>query len=173
GAPISVWIFRAAIIQGIQQLYVVGLWYWGSLMSNKTGLVNGMFTNNTGPKLLVITVPIAVILWFLGIASFVGLPDYYRQSPNTIPSFYMSLLRRHIVPWFLFSVVVQNYWLSAPYGRNWQFLFYAKAISGWAVVLLTLGFFVIVWLIALWIFSKFSKTHPWLWVALGLQLILP
>ncbi|KAJ4081994.1 hypothetical protein NW760_004945 [Fusarium oxysporum] len=162
GAPTSVWIFRAAIIQGIQQLYVVGLWYWGSLISSKTSLVNGMVTSKTGPKTLVITIPIAVILWFLGVVSFVGLPDCYRQSPDKIPSFYMSLLRRHIVPWFLFSVAGQSYWLSAPYGRNWQFLFSAKAVTGWAVMLLILGFFVILWLIGLWIFSMFSKTHPWI-----------
>lgn len=121
-----------------------------------------MFASNTIPKLLVITGPIAVFIWLLGIVSIVGLPDYYRQSPDNVPSFYMSLLHRHIVPWFLFSVVVQNYWLSAVYGRNWQFLFYAKAVPGWAVLLLTLGFFLILWFIGLWIFSKFSKTHPWI-----------
>jgi alpha-1,3-glucan synthase len=121
-----------------------------------------MVTSKTGPKTLVITIPIAVILWFLGVVSFVGLPDCYRQSPDKIPSFYMSLLRRHIVPWFLFSVAGQSYWLSAPYGRNWQFLFSAKAVTGWAVMLLILGFFVILWLIGLWIFSMFSKTHPWI-----------
>lgn len=27
GAPVSTWLFRACIIQGIQQLYVAGLWY--------------------------------------------------------------------------------------------------------------------------------------------------
>jgi alpha-1,3-glucan synthase len=111
---------------------------------------------------VVITVPIALILWALGIISFVGLPDYYRQSPDKIPSFYMSLLRRHIVPWFFLTTVIQNYFLSAPYGRNWQFLFSSRVLPGWAAVILSLGFFVVIWCVLLWVFSRFSKTHPWI-----------
>jgi alpha-1,3-glucan synthase len=33
GAPVETWIFRACVIQGIQQAYVIGLWYWGSTLT--------------------------------------------------------------------------------------------------------------------------------------------
>ncbi|EFQ32048.1 glycosyl transferase group 1 [Colletotrichum graminicola] len=151
GAPINIWLFRACIIQGIQQLYTVGLWYWGSVIAGAPV-----------PVVLVIAVPIALMLWAVGLALFFGLPDYYRQAPGYIPSFYASLIRRNIVPWFFLTVVVQNYWLSAPYGRNWQFLFASKYVPGWSAVLLAVGFFVGVWTLLLVALSRFSVTHPWL-----------
>jgi len=164
GAPIMTWIFRAAVIQGIQQVYIIALWFWGSLISGQTptGLVNGLFIANKVPVVLVITVPIAFILWAIGYVSFVGLPDYYRQMPDTIPSFYMSLLRRHVIPWFFFYVIVQNYWLTTNYGRSWEFLFSTKALPGAAVLALAIGFFAIFWAGLLWLFSFLSKTHPWI-----------
>ncbi|KAM7188404.1 hypothetical protein V8F33_010655 [Rhypophila sp. PSN 637] len=164
GVPIMTWIFRAAIIQGIQQAYLIALWYWGSMITGQTptGLASGAFIANKVPVILVITVPIALIMWGLGVISFIGLPDYYRQSPDKIPSFYMSLLRRHIVPWFFLTVVIQNYFLSAPYGRNWEFLFYSKAVPAWGVVLLALGILIILWAVLLWVFAYFTKTHPWI-----------
>ncbi|KAK3372216.1 putative cell wall alpha-1, 3-glucan synthase [Podospora didyma] len=175
GATIMTWIFRAAIIQGIQQVYLVALWYWGSLITAQTpmGLLNGNFIANKVPVVLVITVPIAVFFWALGIITLIGLPDYYRQSPDKIPSFYMSLLRRHIVPWFFLTVVIQNYWLSTPYGRNWQFLFETKAIPGYGIVILSLSFFVGLWAVLLWVFSFFSKTHPWIVPLFGIGLGAP
>ncbi|KAI3398107.1 hypothetical protein diail_9860 [Diaporthe ilicicola] len=164
GSPISTWIFRACVVQGIQQLYVVALWYWGSVLSvqNGSGVINSNIATSSIPVVLVISIPIAVFMWAIGIVLFVGLPDYYRQSPDYIPSFYKSLMRRNVVPWFFLAVVIQNYWLSAPYGRNWQFLFSSKYIPGWAAVLLAVGFFVVVWALLLWVFSKFSLSHPWI-----------
>ena len=44
-----------------------------------------------------VTASVAVLLWTVGIILFVGLPDYYRQAPGKVPSFYTSLLRRKIV----------------------------------------------------------------------------
>ncbi|KKY35779.1 putative glycosyltransferase family 5 protein [Diaporthe ampelina] len=164
GSPISTWIFRACVIQGIQQLYVVALWYWASVLNGQGGHgpASGTIASSAVPVVLVITVPVAILMWLVGIVLFVGLPDYYRQSPDYIPSFYKSLMRRHVVPWFFLAVVVQNYWLSAPYGRNWQFLFSSKYIPGWSAVLLAIGFFVVVWALLLWVFSKFSLSHPWI-----------
>ncbi|KUI63986.1 Cell wall alpha-1,3-glucan synthase mok11 [Cytospora mali] len=164
GAPVSTWLFRACVIEGIQQLYVVVLWFWGSIIGTQSGMgtIHGNVANSSIPLALVITVPIAIIMWIIGIVLFVGLPDYYRQSGTYIPSFYKSLLRRNIVPWFFLAVVIQNYWLSAPYGRNWKFLFSSKHIPGWSAVLLAVGFFVIVWASLLRIFSKFSMSHPWI-----------
>jgi alpha-1,3-glucan synthase len=42
GAPVKTWIFRACVIQGIQQAYVIALWYWGSTMTKASseGLLN-------------------------------------------------------------------------------------------------------------------------------------
>jgi alpha-1,3-glucan synthase len=180
------------VIQGIQQIYIVALWYWGSVIEqqNPIALVNGAVIAGNIPVILVITVPIALILWIIGIISFVGLPDYYRQSPDKIPSFYASLIRRKLVPWFLLTVVIQNYWLSTPYGRTWEFLFSSKHIPSWSVLLLAAGFFIGLWCLLLWIFSFFSKSHPWivplfsiglgaprwaqmLWAVSGVGLFLP
>lgn len=33
GAPVKDWVFRACMIQGTQQIYVVALWYWGSTLT--------------------------------------------------------------------------------------------------------------------------------------------
>lgn len=192
GVPIMTWIFRAAIIQGIQQVYILALWYWGSFLTGQTptGTPHGLWIANKVPVVLVITVPIALVLWSLGVISFIGLPDYYRQLPDKIPSFYKSLMRRHIVPWFLLMVVIQNYFLSAPYGRTWEFLFYSRAVPGWAILLLAIGFFVGLWCLLLWLFAYFTKTHPWivplfaiglgaprwaqmLWATSGIGLYLP
>lgn len=164
GAPINIWIFRACVIQGIQQLYTVALWYWGSVIGVAgTGGLNGKVIGSSNvPVMVVIAIPIAIALWLVGAVLFLGLPDYYRQGPGYIPSFYKSLIRRNVVPWFFLTVLVQNYWLSAPYGRNWQFLFSSKYVPGWSAVLLAVGFFVGVWAVLLWVFSKFSVTHPWL-----------
>ncbi|KAK7739053.1 Cell wall alpha-1,3-glucan synthase ags1 [Cytospora paraplurivora] len=175
GAPVSTWLFRACVIQGVQQLYMVALWYWGSIIStqSETATMNGHVGDSSIPLALVATVPIAVVLWAVGVVLFVGLPDYYRQSGTYIPSFYKALLRRHIVPWFFLAVVIQNYWLSAPYGRNWQFLFSSKYIPGWSALLLAVGFFVIVWALLLWMFSKFSLSHPWILPMFSLGLGAP
>lgn len=42
GAPVETWIFRACVIQGIQQAYVIALWYWGSTLTKASseGLLN-------------------------------------------------------------------------------------------------------------------------------------
>jgi alpha-1,3-glucan synthase len=98
----------------------------------------------------------------VGVVLFIGLPDYYRQSPDKIPAFYRSLVRRRIVPWFFFAVIVQNYFLSAPYGRNWEFLFSSQHIPAWAILILAAIFFVGVWALAFWGFSGVGKSHPWL-----------
>jgi alpha-1,3-glucan synthase len=64
--------------------------------------------------------PIAVFLWVLGILVFFGLPNYYRQTPGKVPSFYQSVCRRKIILWNFVVVILQNFFLSAPYGRNWS-----------------------------------------------------
>lgn len=36
GAPVKEWVFRACVIQGTQQAYVIALWYWGSTLTRQT-----------------------------------------------------------------------------------------------------------------------------------------
>ncbi|KAG8525783.1 uncharacterized protein KY384_000543 [Bacidia gigantensis] len=161
--PVSTWSFRAAIIQGIQQLYVVLLWYWGSQLTRLT--ISGVRTRNLityGPGMTAITTPIALVMFLIGTLLYIGLPDYYRQSPGHIPSFYRSLTRRRIVMWFLIAVILQNYWLSAPYGRNWTYLWNSQHAPGWAIGCLILLFFVGVWAAFLAVFAYLSKTHTWI-----------
>jgi alpha-1,3-glucan synthase len=155
---------RALIITGGSQLYSSALWYWGALMSNSvhpTGSASGNIGTSPIPKGIVIAVPIAILLWGIGLVLFWGLPDYYRQSPETIPGFYLSLIKRKIVPWFFVMVIIQNYWLSAPYGRSWQFLFQSQHLPAWGSFLLALFFFIGLWAGVLVGFSYIAASHPW------------
>lgn len=36
GASVREWVFRACMIQGLQQAYIIGLWYWGSTITRAT-----------------------------------------------------------------------------------------------------------------------------------------
>ena len=63
--------------------------------------------------------PIAIFLWAVGLLLLFGLPNYYRQTPGKVASFYKSVFRRKIVLWNFVAVILQNFFLSAPYGRNW------------------------------------------------------
>ena len=38
--------------------------------------------------------------------------EHYRQTPPKVPNFYNTLFRRKLVLWFLFSLVLRDYWLS-------------------------------------------------------------
>lgn len=67
-----------------------------------------------------ICMPIAVLLWVIGLLIFFGLPSYYHQAPGKVPSFYKSVFRRKIILWNFVVVILQNFFLSAPYGRNWS-----------------------------------------------------
>lgn len=67
------------------------------------------------------------------------------QIPPYVPNFFKTLFRRKLVIWFLISEVLRNYWLSGPYGRNWQFLWSLVQVPRWAVVVEIAIFFVGVW----------------------------
>ena len=64
--------------------------------------------------------PITIFLWSIGLIVYFGLPNYYRQTPGKVPSFYKSVFRRKIVLWNWVVIILQNFFLSAPYGRNWN-----------------------------------------------------
>jgi alpha-1,3-glucan synthase len=113
GAPVKSWVFRACAVQGTQQIYVIALWYWGSTLTKYTangGTTAALITSTW--KVTVIMLPIAFLLWTVGILIFLGLPDFYSQEPGKVPSFYISLLRRKIVlvsPATISSVLVNSH----------------------------------------------------------------
>ncbi|KAG2151025.1 glycoside hydrolase family 13/glycosyltransferase family 5 protein [Suillus bovinus] len=154
-AATEVWILRACIVQGSQQIWVAALWYWGSTLNTATpGSVTPWW--------------IVFILWPLSIMSFAfaylmlyGLPEYYRQTPSKVPNLLKTLLRRKLVLWFLASEILRDYWLSGPYGRNWSFLWNVP-IPKSAIMLLVIFFFVGVWALMLYVLTSLSKTHTWL-----------
>ncbi|KAK3346107.1 alpha-1,3 glucan synthase [Lasiosphaeria hispida] len=170
GSPVETWIWRACVIQGIQQAYTVMLWFWGNLISTASATGNQVGTVSALPVLFPVTLVIAIILWSCGIITYIGLPDYYRQSPDEVPSLYTSILRRKTTLWFFVAVVLQNYFLSSPYGRNWFYLFSSQHLPIWGTLILTAFFYIGVWTIFLAFFAFVSKRHPW-WLplfALGL-----
>lgn len=113
------------------------------------------------------------MLWTVGVLLFVGLPTYYRQRPGHIPSFYASLLRRKVVLWFFVSVVLQNYFLSTVYGRNWRYMFGSQHAPAWAVGLMMVGFFVGAWAVVMCCLYIVSAEHSWVPPVLGVCLGAP
>jgi alpha-1,3-glucan synthase len=64
--------------------------------------------------------------------------------------------------WFFVAIIIQNYWLSAPYGRSWEYLWSSQHAPTWAILLLVVLFFVGVWLAFIYLFSVLSKEHSWI-----------
>ncbi|KAI9742079.1 MAG: Cell wall alpha-1,3-glucan synthase ags1 [Cirrosporium novae-zelandiae] len=163
GAPIKAWAYRACIIQGTQQIYITALFYWGNTLTVATAM-NKVEKNalTSSPYMAAITLPIAALLWAVGLILFTALPPYYRQSPGKIPNFYQTLLHRKIVGWFFVTVILQNYFLSTPYGRNWQYLWSSTYAPKWAITILVFTFFIGVWAALLVLFGRLSKKHSWI-----------
>ncbi len=90
-APVRSWIYRAALIQGTQQMLIAALFYGG-----RTAPSNSQAANATSTKLTAFALPISVLLWIIGIALFSSLSFYYYQRPDKVPAFYSALLRRPI-----------------------------------------------------------------------------
>ncbi|KAI0306448.1 modular protein with glycoside hydrolase family 13 and glycosyltransferase family 5 domains [Multifurca ochricompacta] len=155
GAATEIWMLRACIVQGSQQIWVAALWYWGYQFQ---GVQQGYLP----PWWIVLIVwPLAAISFLFAYLMLYGLPEYYRQTPPKVPNFLKTLFRRKLVLWFLASEILRDYWLSGPYGRNWGFL-WAVPIPKWQIALLIVAFFVGVWAAILFVLTHFSKTHTWL-----------
>ncbi|KAJ6045859.1 hypothetical protein N7499_001403 [Penicillium canescens] len=170
--PVKDWMFRASLIQGIQQIYTVALWYWSSRVTAVE--VGGVSTATLNTwKLTAVVMPIAAVCLVIGVVLALGLPKYYRQSPGKVLFFDTSLFRRRIVLWFFFMVIIQNWFLAAAFGRNWSFLWSSKHAKTWEVVLLVVFFFVILWIVALLIFRFLSKEHSWILPVFGLSVGAP
>lgn len=162
GTATHTWAFRACVVQGTQQLYVTVLWYWGAHLSAMSASGQNPTGFATSPYITAVTTPIALILTFIGIALYLGLPDFYRSSPGNVPSFYRALCRRKIILWFFIVVIIQNYFLSAPYGRNWRYLWSSQLVPAWGIAILVLVFFVLVWIAVFAVFKHLSIEHSWI-----------
>ncbi|KAL1297187.1 hypothetical protein AAFC00_004759 [Neodothiora populina] len=158
-APVKSWGFRACMIQGTQQIYLVALWWWGD---HNTALTDSGKSVSYGTRMTAAGVPVAVFLWLVGLALYFGLPAYYRQKPGGVPSFYTAVMRRKIIVWFFIAVFLQNYFMSSLTGRNWKYLWSSKHAPAWSIVVLVIFFFIIVWAALIWLFSHLSVTHSWI-----------
>ncbi|KAK3698923.1 hypothetical protein LTR37_016710 [Vermiconidia calcicola] len=163
-APVRSWVFRASVIQGIQQVYISFLWCWGAALAriNNVGLTNTSLVVTNPALTTSLGVVIAILMWTVGTTLFFGLPDYYRQTPGFVPGFLSGVFRRKIVLWFFIMVVIQNFFLSAPYGRNWLYLWSSQHLPTWGVALLVILFFVAIWAAMLQYAAVLSKSHSWL-----------
>ena len=164
GAPVIAWTYRACVIQGTQQIYVVAFWYWGSYPTKASGVSgNGSSASSTNSTVIIpVGVCLALLMWAIGAILYIGLPKYYRQAPGNIQSFYTSLFRRRIILWFFLVVCIQNYWLSALYGRHWLYRWSSQHVPACGIVALLPFFFIGVWAAFLYIFAKLSATHSWI-----------
>ena len=97
GAPVTSWVYRACIVQGTQQIFAAGLWYWGHRLSVESAAGDLDPNNITTPTVTFVTWCLSVLLLATGVSLHTGLPDYYRQLPGRIPAFYKSLTRRKLV----------------------------------------------------------------------------
>ncbi|KAL3425171.1 glycosyl transferase group 1 [Phlyctema vagabunda] len=163
GTPPQAWAFRACVITGTQQLIIAFLWFWGSALtkSSMPGDEKTTYTPSSG-VLTGVTIPLAFLMWAIGAALFYGLPDYYRQKPGAVPSFYSAVSRKGVVLWFWTMVILQGYWLSPNLSRNWMFLWSSRHAPAWAIVLLILLFFVVIWAGLLAVLGHLTKAHSWL-----------
>jgi alpha-1,3-glucan synthase len=173
GSPVSTWIARLAAIQGASQLYSLGLWAWGSAITAASASNESIPSLASSPAMLGVCLPICILLWVVGAVLFVGLPDFYRETPGPVPQLWLTLLRRKTIAWYLLAVVLQNYFLSTLYGRTWLFLFSSDYLPTWAVVLLALAFFVVCWCAVLCALARLAKSHPWLFPMFAVGLGAP
>jgi len=60
------------------------------------------------------------------------------------------------------TVLIQNFFLSAPYGRDWKYLWSSQHAPAWAIALLVIAFFIGVWAGFLFLFGALSKYHSWI-----------
>lgn len=163
GAPIKDWVLRACFVQGTQQIYISALWYWGaSLVTLSAEGVTVSANVASNGAITGITLPLAFLMWGMGVVLFLGLPKFYHSSPGKVPSFYRSIYRRKIIIWFFIYVIIQNYWLSAPYGRNWRYLWTTQHAPAWAIAALVIVFFIGIWAVFLFFLSRLSKSHSWI-----------
>ena len=98
-APMSVWVWRACVVQGTQQAYLIVLWYWGSRLASLSAAGNkelGLILPAPWAMTVVGTI-LGAASWVIATVVWLGLPDHYRHPPSKVPSFYSTTFRRKIV----------------------------------------------------------------------------
>jgi alpha-1,3-glucan synthase len=74
---------------------------------------------------------------------------------------FFRIIMADLSQWFFYAVLIQNYWLAAPYGRNWLYLWSSLNAQKWEIIILVLCFFIVVWAAVLWMLGRLSKRHAW------------
>lgn len=75
GGKVESWAFRACVIQGTQQVWVVALWYWGQFYSQQSQMGQTPSSGIVGSwRMAAIALPIGAALWAVGLILFFGLP---------------------------------------------------------------------------------------------------
>ncbi|KAK4704606.1 hypothetical protein P7C70_g1601, partial [Phenoliferia sp. Uapishka_3] len=141
-----------------QKIWLAALWFWGFKLSG-----TNPESHVPSPFILCATIPLCVMALILAYITHRGLPGFYRQVPGHISNFAATLTRRKLVLWFLFSQILSIYWLSGPYGRNWQFLWQTNQIHTWVVVLLAALFFIMYVRRVLFSSSSLTSTDTSIW----------
>jgi alpha-1,3-glucan synthase len=62
GSTVNAWVFRLAIVQGLTQVYTIGLWAWGSLISDASADALSSPSLGDSRWLLALCGPIALFL---------------------------------------------------------------------------------------------------------------
>ena len=169
GVDMASWIFRAGAFEGLRQIWTVGLWYFLQTLP----AISSEEVMQIGPSFLVsiLTFLGCAILITIGIVLFIGLPSCYHHAPPSIPSFIRSFAGRRLALWFLISEFIKSYWLSGPYGRNWQFL-WRQPIPSYFIFLLVLAFMG-VWILLMFMFKRQSRIHAWILPVFAAGLLSP
>ncbi|KAB2571997.1 Cell wall alpha-1,3-glucan synthase ags1 [Lasiodiplodia theobromae] len=164
GVPTWTLVSRATAVQGLQQLYFAALSLGASRLDAALSRGVPQSTLINPHRAAPATLLAALALWSIAALLFLRLPDCYRSKPPVIPAFHRGLLNRRAVLWFLSSVAVRDFCLSGTYGRSWRFLWASRAAApAWAVALLVVVFFGVVWVALLrGVCFRLSRAHPWL-----------
>lgn len=75
--------------------------------------------------------------------------------------------------WFFVMVIIQNYWMSAPYGRNWRYLFSSVHAPTWSIFAVIIIFFVLVWGGLLTVLGSLTRQHSWVLPIFAISLGAP
>ncbi|KAI9206635.1 glycoside hydrolase family 13 and glycosyltransferase family 5 domain-containing protein [Polychytrium aggregatum] len=173
GSNTSSWITRASVIEGIRQLWVGALWYWATASANVAIQSGSSLSTGTLWALFAFSLVFGWIFLLIGLLLPHGLPEFYLHMPSSLPGLLKTLFRRKLVLWFLFSDILRNYWLSAVYGRSWEFLWQQPNANPILIGVQVVVFFGVIWGCLMWLLARGSKVHSWLLPIFAVGLIAP
>jgi alpha-1,3-glucan synthase len=70
-------------------------------------------------------------------------------------------------------VMIQNYWMSAPYGRNWRYLFSTVHAPTWSIFAVITIFFILIWGGLLSLLGALTRQHSWVLPIFAISLGAP